>query len=496
MVSKNSYKDWRVILVLVCVVLSVVLMRPQITPNGWTVRITTGFDIAGGVRAVLQPIPLNHSLVSQYIPPVNETAEFENVSGFINMTGEQSPSGDLSTIFSSNTSLSEYSPGVLTEQTLQYVVEILQQRLDFTGLRNVAVRSATAGEGENYIIIEAAGLTSSDIEDFLAKQGRFEAKIGNETIFTGSDVMVDTYRSGVRPDARQGSKDGHSFSIAIQITNRSSMQKFADVTSGLAINYSMLGSGEYLNETLDLFMDGQEVNSLSISANLKGKVVDSASIEGWGSTRKEAELEMSQMQTLLRTGALPVTLDVVSIDRVSPKLGSAFIKNILLAAAATLLAVALIVYIRYRNPNLVFPILANSVCEITMTLGFAALIGWTLDLPSIAGIITAIGTGVDQEIIMIDELRCGETSDEDETGEDGDKKISARHLKARMKRAMFIIIATFGSLFVAMLPLMFLGFGAIRGFAITTIIGASMGFFITRPAFAKILDGLASEGKL
>ena len=473
--SWRPYKNWQVFLVLICVAISILLMQPQYTKDGWKVGLTTGFDISGGVRAVLKPVPLNRTVnVSLSLPPNATQAEILNLSGSQLM---------------SNESLQEYAGGTeVTEQTLRYVVEILQQRLDFTGLRNVAVRSASGGEGEEYIIIEAAGLTSSDVEDFLSKQGNFEAKIGNETIFTGGDVLVDTYRSGLQEQTAQEGKY-YRYSIAVQITNYSSMQKFADVTKNLSVNYTLTGEGQYLSEKLDLFMDGKNVDSLNIASDLKGRIINSASVEGGAPTRKEAETNMKRMETLLRTGALPIGLEVVSIDRVSPKLGSEFLNNILLAAVLTILAVTGILYLKYRNVNLLLPIMANSMCEIVLTLGIASLIKWTLDLASIAGIIISIGVGVDSEIIMIDEVKSKETPESDE-------KVTGRQLKTRLKKAMFIMITVFGALVVAMLPLIFGSFGAIRGFAITTIIGAAAGFMITRPAFARILDGLSVEGKV
>jgi len=424
---------------------------------------------------VLKPIPINRSLNTSFMIPPNATAE-----EIANLSQNQI----------SNESLLEYNSGAaMSEQTVQYVVEILQERLDYTGLRNVAVRSASGSEGENYIIIEAAGLTSSDVEDFLSKQGNFEAKIGNETIFTGGDILVDTYKSGMQQQTASAGK-GYRYYISVQIVNYTAMQKFADVTKNIPVNSTLTGESQYLSEKLDLFMDGKNVDSLNIAADLKGRIINSASIDGGAATRQEAETSMKRMETLLRTGALPVSLEVVSIERVSPKLGSAFLNNILLATLLTILAVCVIIFIRYRNLHIVFPAIANSLSEIILTLGVAALIKWTLDLASIAGIIISIGVGVDSIIIMVDEVKNKENPE----GED--EKVTGRHLKTRLKKAMFVLITTFGALIVAMLPLLFGSFGAIRGFAITTIIGAATGFIITRPAFARILDGLASEGNI
>ena len=69
----------------------------------------------------------------------------------------------------------------------------------------------------------------------------------------------------------------------------------------------------------------------------------------------------------------------------------------------------------------------------------------------------------------------------------GMKKIYT--IREKIKRAFFIIFGAASTTIAAMLPLMFLGIGLIRGFAITTIVGVMVGLLITRPAYAKIIEG-------
>ena len=109
-----------------------------------------------------------------------------------------------------------------------------------------------------------------------------------------------------------------------------------------------------------------------------------------------------------------------------------------------------------------------------LTLAVAALIRWNLDAPSIAGIIAGMGTGINDQIILIDESESKENTS----------------LKERIKRALFIIFGAFFTIVAAMLPLFWAGTGLLRGFALTTIIGVSVGILITRPAFAEILRKL------
>ncbi|MBI2142105.1 preprotein translocase subunit SecD, partial [Candidatus Woesearchaeota archaeon] len=98
-----------------------------------------------------------------------------------------------------------------------------------------------------------------------------------------------------------------------------------------------------------------------------------------------------------------------------------------------------------------------------------------IDLAAVAGIIAAVGTGVNDQIIITDEALRGEAR-------------RAFSWKDKIKNAFFVIFGAYITLVVAMLPLLFAGAGLLRGFALTTIIGVSVGVFITRPAYAAILE--------
>jgi preprotein translocase subunit SecD len=134
------------------------------------------------------------------------------------------------------------------------------------------------------------------------------------------------------------------------------------------------------------------------------------------------------------------------------------------------------VFARYREWRISIPMVVTMVSEVVILLGVAALIGWRLDLAAIAGIIIAVGTGVDDQIVIADETLRKE------------RKEKTLGWAERLKRAFFIIMAAYFTTVVAMLPLWFAGAGLLKGFALTTILGVSIGVFITRPAYAKMLD--------
>jgi len=149
-----------------------------------------------------------------------------------------------------------------------------------------------------------------------------------------------------------------------------------------------------------------------------------------------------------------------------------------------LIVVGLIVYLHYRKAKIAIPVVLTSLSEAIAILGVAALIRWNLDLPSIAGIIAAIGTGVDQQIVITDELLGGRKKE----------KITKRSgVLKRMGRAFFVIWASATTTIVAMSFLFKFFVGGLRGFAFTTILGVLIGILITRPAYAEIAKVLLSE---
>ena len=188
---------------------------------------------------------------------------------------------------------------------------------------------------------------------------------------------------------------------------------------------------------------------------------------------------MGRLQTILITGSLPFGLKVEKLDSISPFVGNDFIKNAFLVGFLALISVAVIIFIRFRKLKIVFPMALTMMSEIFIILGVAAFIGWRLDLVSIAGIIASVGTGVDDQIVITDEIIKGEQR--------------GYNWKQRIKSAFFIIFSAYATTLVAMLPLWNAGAGLVRGFALTTIIGITVGVFITRPAYASMIEKLLND---
>lgn len=221
------------------------------------------------------------------------------------------------------------------------------------------------------------------------------------------------------------------------------------------------------------------MNSPLLSENLatgEASATPSYVIQGVSATSEEAIKETSELKIILQSGALPVATEIVGKSFISPTLGSEFIRQVLIAGLAALLAVAAIVFIRYRRIYISLPIILISFSEIIIILGVASVIHWTIDLAAMAGIIAAIGTGVDHQIVITDESLM----------EKGGEKRKRKSIKKRVEHAFFIIFTSAFTTIGAMAPLVYLSLGMLRGFAVTTIIGLLIGITITRPAYGNI----------
>ncbi len=370
----------------------------------------------------------------------------------------------------------------LTQQQLSDVIMITQKRLNVFGLTDITVRQVNDLDGNSYILVEMAGATPQEATKIISQQGKFEAKIGNETVFMGGRDIKSVCRSAECAGIRACNEVSGGWVCQAQFrvdVSPESAKKHADVTSKL--DTILVGSKHYLSEKLDLYLDDELVDSLYISADLQGQESTSFVIEspGGGRTKEDAANDalagMKKMQTLLITGSLPVKLNVERMDVVSPALGQEFFKSAVMAFIIATIAVGAVIFVRYRKLKISLPIIFTCLSEIFIIFGVAALIRWNIDLAALAGILATVGTGVDAQIIITDELL-------------GEGTQAAYNWKQKLKRAFFIIFGSYATLLAAMIPLGLVGAGLLKGFALVTIIGVSVGVFITRPAYAHIIE--------
>jgi len=198
---------------------------------------------------------------------------------------------------------------------------------------------------------------------------------------------------------------------------------------------------------------------------------------------QQVDKEVKGIESILKGGALPVQISLGSRTSIPASLGSEFLKLSLITIASSLVIIAIIIGIRYRNIKATMPIVLISLAEFTILISILG--SFTIDLAAMAGILAAIGVGVDAQIVITDELL---------------KKDDQHHTPHEKVELAFSIIKT--NIVVAiftMVPLLFskllsgLLLVEIINFAESTILGAILGYLLTRPAYATIVEELLSR---
>ncbi len=359
---------------------------------------------------------------------------------------------------------STYREGVST-QTRDLTRDILNNKLNTFGLKEVPVRTV----GENYILIDFAGIDLATAKEIAEKPGKFEIRIqttGNET----QHVLYGDQIENVGIPSFHDEQWHTPFTLKEE--GARALQKAA-IETGAVDN----PDEHYLN----MYLDGEKVYGAPLSPSAAAELQEGPiySWEASTGTDETAQTQAKALQVHLRAGALPVNVVLVGSGHVDAGLGSQFKTEAVVAGLLSLVAVAAVVYFRYKRPEILVPMVGTSISEVIMILGVAALINWQLDLAAIAGIIASIGTGIDHLIIITDEVLY-----------EGQLPSTKKVFASRIGKAFTIIIGAASTVIIAMSPLVFMGFGTLKGFAITSIIGVLIGVIVARPVYGVIIKEL------
>jgi preprotein translocase subunit SecD len=381
----------------------------------------------------------------------------------------------------------------LTVETVDETKNVLDSKLNRLGLQDIRVRVVD----NKYILIDLAGMDVATAQDVVGKPGKFEIRIQADNNQTIHVLYGDAVAS---VDIPQGDRSG-GWGVPFTLS-----EEGAAVFQKAAIDAGAVKNPDA--HPISMYLDKDEVFSAPLAAELAGSLqkVPVRTLEARVGSGDAGSTKAKELYIHLREGALPVNVAIVGSGQVSAALGKQFKVQMVIAGLIALLAVAAMVFYRYREKRIVLPMVATSFSEVVMMLGIWSLggiwFGWQLDLASLAGIIMVIGTGVDQLVIITDELiRGGEAvpaasdrSIKERAAEAAEKSgvgkavaASSKVYLGRLSRAFSIIIGAAATTAVAMLPLLYMGFGALTGFALIIIVGVILGTAIARPAYGRII---------
>ncbi|MFN3972194.1 MAG: protein translocase subunit SecD [Gemmobacter sp.] len=219
-------------------------------------------------------------------------------------------------------------------------------------------------------------------------------------------------------------------------------------------------------------------------AVLTAPVIQTAIPGGQGQITGEFTVEEAQtLAVLLTSGALPASLEVIEERSVGAALGADSIKAGLITGAVGLALVVAMMVSLYGGWGL----LASAVLglNVMLTLTALGLLGATLTLPGIAGIILCLGIAVDSNILIFSRIR-------EETAK-GASSIKA--LTQGYARAWATILDANITTLLAMVLLFMFGAGAIRGFAITMSLGILISMFTAVVLMRMMMEALVRRRK-
>ena len=171
------------------------------------------------------------------------------------------------------------------------------------------------------------------------------------------------------------------------------------------------------------------------------------------------------MALLLRAGALPAPLTIVEERNVGPSLGSDSISSGKIASLVSLILIAIFMIIFYGT----FGFIANIALfvNIAIIISFLSMIGATLTLPGIAGIVLTMGMSVDANVLIFERIKEELSSK---------KSVLASVEQGFSQAYRTILDSNLTTLIVAFFLYVF-GNGSVKGFAVTLIIGILSSMF-------------------
>jgi preprotein translocase subunit SecD len=478
---RNILRDWRVLLVIILVVASIIVIAPRYEDGKVQTSLQFGLDLAGGTWLQLEFQAEVVDFETTQTPQVflnalqNQTPDVEIILITDNQVEVRAPYSreELEPLFAAaGGRITSYETGV-SRFTSDEVKRILEEKLNTLGTRDARVYTLTSLSGiTRYIRVELAGVDMATAQDIVGRQGKFEIRI-RTTDNTTEHVLFGDEISFVGLPTR----DPQTGSWGVQFT-------LSDAGAAAFRDAAILhGAVDNPNaHPLAMLLDNASVFNGPLNPSLAERLKTGPE-KTLIATTGTGDIGMNDAIALeihLRAGALPVEVSIAGSGTVPALMGDQFKTMSLYAGIFALITVGAVVFYRYREPAIVAPMVLINASEVVILLGIARFIQ-QLDLASIAGLIAVLGTGIDQLVIITDEIL-----------HEGRVPSPSLYVK-RLSRAVGIIVISAATVFIAMVPLAVLDLSTLRGFAIVTILGTLIGVLITRPAYGQVIMGILSR---
>ncbi|OUR78295.1 protein-export membrane protein SecD [Alphaproteobacteria bacterium 46_93_T64] len=369
---------------------------------------------------------------------------------------EISEDGSQASVTPSEQAISERIGAVVVQS-----IEIVGRRVNETGVNEPTIQR----QGADRILVQLPGLGDPQrIIDLLGQTAQMTFHLVN---LSGSAT------SGSVPPGSQRlpslNEEGRTYVIKNQIMVSGENLEDAQATFQqgqpvVSIRFNGLGGKQFGRVTSEnvgrpfaIVLDGKVVSAPRINEPILG---GAAIISGGFNVQGAQDLAL-----LLRAGALPAPLNILEQRSVGPDLGADSIEAGKIAGIIGLVAVAVFMIVVYG----LFGLVANIALAMNMFLigALLSVLGATLTLPGIAGIILTIGMAVDANVLIFERIR--------EETRNGKTPFNA--IESGYKRAFTTIVDANVTTGIAAVILFVMGSGPVKGFAVTLGIGIMCSMF-------------------
>ncbi|MCD6406268.1 protein translocase subunit SecD [Candidatus Aerophobetes bacterium] len=369
-------------------------------------------------------------------------------------------------------------PGESVKDAVDTALEVIRNRIDQFGVREPTI----ARQGLTRIVVDLPGIEDPQRAiELIGKTALLEFKLLDGKgdlnkalegdIPAGDEILYDSegkaylvkkealLTGSAIKDARVEINQWGQPYVALDFTKEGA-EKFADIT------------GKHVGERLAIILDNVVKSAPVIKTRITG---GKAVIEG-NFTMEEA----NELRIVLKSGALPIPLNIIQNTTVGPSLGKDSIRKGLLSGIIGLIAVLIFMGVYYKKAGLIADLAL--ILNLLFLMASLAALKATLTLPGIAGIILTIGMSIDANVIIFERIR-----------EELKRERAPRSaVDVGYDRALRTILdANITTLITALILFQF-GTGPVKGFATTLSIGILASLFtavvVTRAIFNLLLE--------
>ncbi|MGE5551691.1 MAG: protein translocase subunit SecD [Bacteroidota bacterium] len=333
------------------------------------------------------------------------------------------------------------------EDALARAETILEDRVNRLGLSEPDIR---LDKEHNRITVQLPSVTSEkEAQDILQRTGRLNFRIDGRKVLYGDDLK-----------SAKAAYDGGSVVIHFEFGTEGG-KRFHFLTK------------QNQGKNMAIYLDEEQL----MNPVIEEPIPNGQGVIRMGNTSIE---EAKKYAILMEAGSLPISLRNLAVNQVAPTLGKDMIRQSVVAGVAGIALVVVFMVCFYG----LMGVLADMalVLYAALVLVVMALLRGVLTLPGVAGFILSIGMAVDANIIIFERIK-----DEIRTG----KRVRPA-VDAGFKRAFWTIFDSNLTTLIIAGVLLFYGYGAVRGFAVTLTIGILVSMFtalfVTRLFMEMLID--------